>query len=235
MFWGLHDAARVLATWSQFVPPERVHLITVPPRTAPSGDTLWQRFCLVTDLDPTRYADIGGRRNRSMGVTETELLRRMNRRLRRMRHEDYDRLVRRLLAERILGSRSARLSLPPEHFEWAAEWSANLVAELASSGYDIIGDLTELVPRPEDHSEHVSPTALTDADLAPAAIRATTGLLRHAAKQNRQIKRLRRATSDGSAPALERDPLSQGTHHWWSRAAQQMQTAIDRGRQALRR
>ena len=68
-----------------------------------------------------------------MGVIETELVRRMNRRLRRMPPDAYDQLVRRLLAERILGRRSHRLTLPTG-LDWSLPWTEKLVAELKGVG-----------------------------------------------------------------------------------------------------
>jgi hypothetical protein len=137
-----------------------------------------------------------------MGVVETELLRRLNTGLKRMRQDDYDPLVRRLMAEQILGSRSSKLTLPPDKLDWALEWSKAMVAEVESRGYDVVGDLSDLMPRAESHAEHVSPSGLSDAELAPAAMRATTGLLRHAAKQRHRIVRLRQQLDGDGSPAF---------------------------------
>ena len=77
MFWGMHDAAYMLRRWSAFVPAERMHVVTVASRAAPR-DTLWKRFCAATGLDPAAYDAEIERANPSMGVAETELVRRMN-------------------------------------------------------------------------------------------------------------------------------------------------------------
>ena len=42
-FWGVQHLPRILATWGADLPPERVHLVTVPPSGAPR-DLLWKRF-----------------------------------------------------------------------------------------------------------------------------------------------------------------------------------------------
>jgi hypothetical protein len=224
MFWGLHDPLRVLAAWGDFVPPERVHLITVP-QPGGSQDTLWERFCAATGLEPTRYADPRARTNTSMGVVETELLRRLNTGLKRMRQDDYDPLVRRLMAEQILGSRSSKLTLPPDKLDWALEWSKAMVAEVESRGYDVVGDLSDLMPRAESHAEHVSPSGLSDAELAPAAMRATTGLLRHAAKQRHRIVRLRQQLEGDDRPAFSYQPPPRSL----------ARRVVDRGRGLLER
>ncbi len=52
------DVARMLEVWRRFVPPERIHVVTVP---VPGGDrsVLWQRFSEAVGLDPR----IGGTRH----------------------------------------------------------------------------------------------------------------------------------------------------------------------------
>src|SRR6478609_9033310 len=110
LFWGMHDAGAVLRKWSEVVPPERIHVITVPPAGG-APDALWTRFCAVTGLDPGGYDTTAKRSNPSMGVKETELVRRMNRRLRKMDGNSYDVLVRLFLADKVLGGGGTKLSL----------------------------------------------------------------------------------------------------------------------------
>lgn len=189
LFWGMHDAAHVLQRWATVVPPENIHLVTVPQPGAPR-DTLWRRFCQVTGVDPDAYETETKRSNTSMGVAETELIRRMNEDARSIRDDDYDRLVRIVLAERILGGQSPRLTLPPDHLEWVSQRSRQLIDELKGAGYQVEGDLEELMPDPASHATYVSPTELTEADLAPAAIRAAEGLLRHSAMLRSKVREL---------------------------------------------
>lgn len=189
LFWGMHDAAYVLANWATVVPPENIHVVTVPQQGA-APDTLWRRFCAVTGLDPEVYETETKRSNPSMGVAETELVRRLNFEAGSIRQDDYDHLVRIVLAENILGGQSPRLTLPPGRMPWVLERSRRLVGELADAGYRVEGDLEELIPDESAHEEHVSPTALDDGDLAPAAFRSTVGLLRHSSRQRRRILEL---------------------------------------------
>jgi hypothetical protein len=198
LFWGMHDATYVLDKWAAFVPPENIHVVTVAQPGAPS-DTLWRRFCAVTGVDPEAYDTAIKRTNSSMGVAETELVRRMNFDLQGMAGDSYDPLVRRLLAEEILGGQSARLVLPPGRIEWVMQRSRQLIDELAKSGYQVEGDLEELMPRPSDHEGYVSPTGQSEADLANPAIRAATGLLKHAGRQRRRIVELQHLL-EGTTP-----------------------------------
>ncbi len=187
LFWGMHDAAYVLARWSPEVPVGNIHVITVPQAGGPR-DALWQRFCRVTGLDADRYETRTPRSNPSMGVAETELVRRMNTEARKIRDEDYDPLVRIVLAERILGARGPKLTLPPGRMDWVQQRSGQLLEEVRAAGYHVEGDLADLLPDEAAHAAYVSPTGLTDADLAPAAIQAATGLLRHASHLRGRIR-----------------------------------------------
>jgi hypothetical protein len=204
LFWGLHDAAAVLASWSTAVPPERIHVITIPPPSAPP-DILWTRFCAVTGLDPGGYDTAAKRSNASMGVRETELVRRMNRGLTAMDGPSYDVLVRLFLAEKVLGGGKTRLALPPHRRDWVRERSQALIHELDQAGYAVEGDLAELLPT-EPTDEYVSPTSLTDADLGRIAIKAATALLRRAGKMRVQNLRLQEELGRRPRPGVPRLP-----------------------------
>ncbi|MDX6307988.1 MAG: hypothetical protein QOI06_1034 [Nocardioidaceae bacterium] len=223
LFWGMHDAAHVLQTWAKFVPVEQIHVLTIPPRGG-QPDALWTRFCAITGLDPLGYDTRAKRTNRSMGVAETELVRRMNAGARSLDQRSYDALVRLFLAERVLGggpvggdgprgrraeSGSVRLTLPPYHLDWAKERSRTLIGELTAAGYPVEGDLTDLMPVAPG-GEYVSPTQLTDADLGPIAIRTATALLKQAGKLREHKLELQAAletaegTRTGRIPSFRR-------------------------------
>jgi hypothetical protein len=198
LFWGMHDAAHVLRRWAVFVPKQNIHVLTLPQPGAPRA-TLWHRFCEVIGVQPDAYDSVTTSSNPSMGVAETELVRRMNGSVQGMPAENYDPLVRLLLAEHILGGQPPRLTLPPGRLDWVMKRSRRLIDELTEAGYPVVGDLEDLMPNPADHATYVSPTELTDADLGPAAIRAATGLLQHAGRQRRTIVELQKAGTDTGA------------------------------------
>ncbi len=223
LFWGMHDAAYVLRRWAGVIPPSHIHIVTVPQPGA-GRDVLWRRFCAVTGLDPEAYDSVTNVANVSMGVAETELVRRMNSEVKGMAWESYDPLVRRFLAEEVLGGQSPKLALPTGRMEWVSHRSGRLIDELEKAGYPVEGDLAELVPRPADHEPYVSPTSLTEADLANAAIRAATALLRHSGRQRRRISELQQTLNgaiETPAQAPERrDPapsLYRRTRSWLGR------------------
>jgi hypothetical protein len=189
MFWGMHDAGFVLGRWAQTVPRDNIHIVTVPQSSSPRG-TLWRRFCEATGLDADGYDTEVKRSNPSMGVAEAELIRRMNFAVKGMADESYDAIVRRMLAEDVLAGRSAKILLPAGRMPWVENRSRQLISELTAAGYPVVGDLAELMPSPEQQAGYVSPTELTEADLASPAIRAATALLKHSGRQRRRIAEL---------------------------------------------
>lgn len=148
-FWRAHDTLAVLRRWSQDVPPERVHVVTVPPPGSPP-DVLWQRFASVIGVDPG-CADLStARANTSLGLAEAELLRRLNATLDREDVPDwyYAVHVKERIAHEILATRPATLrpQLTPRQEQWARGRAEKVVAGLQESGYDIVGSLDDLLP-----------------------------------------------------------------------------------------
>jgi hypothetical protein len=149
-FWRVHDTMAILGIWSRHVPAERVHVITTPPRGSAAG-LLWERFAALIGVDPGRVDLSRARPNASLGMAETEFLRRLNQAL-----PDgvpdwfYMWNVKEAVAHRALAARprGGQLALPDSRDAWAKEQAESLVAGLREAGYDLIGDLDELRPRP---------------------------------------------------------------------------------------
>ena len=89
--------------------PSGVHVVTVPHDRGPNGDELWLRFCRAFRIDPAWAPLDSERDNRSLGIAETSLLRKLNRRLELgvWRDPVYDALIRELLAQEVLVARNA--------------------------------------------------------------------------------------------------------------------------------
>ena len=105
-FWGVQEIPDILDRWGQDLPPEQVHLVTVPP---PGGapELLWKRFSQAFGLDGIDLDLEGERHNPSLGVPETTLLRRINRKANaELAPADYRPLVRELLAHQTLSRRT---------------------------------------------------------------------------------------------------------------------------------
>jgi hypothetical protein len=155
-FWRVHDTLALLDMWSRHIPPDQVHVVTVPHQA--SGSLLWTRFAAAMEIDPGGCDVTRGRRNSSLGYAETEFLRRMNEALPAdMPDWFYAREIKQILAHGVLSDRPhhARLVLPPSHVAWAAEQAEILLAGLRDAKYDIVGDLADL--RPAEEAGHASP------------------------------------------------------------------------------
>ena len=79
------------------------------------------------------------------------MIRRLNERLNDvLPNHHYRTFVREMLVHRNLSRRpgSPRLSLPDDAYRWASDLGRSWVSELALRGYDVVGDLDDLVPGP---------------------------------------------------------------------------------------
>jgi hypothetical protein len=149
-FWRVHDTIALLAQWSQHVPPERVHVITMPSLNASTG-VLWDRFAGLLGIEASSVDLTRARPNASLGMPEIEFLRRLNEKLPdEVPDWFYMWTVKEGVAHRALADRPrhGRLVLPADREAWAKEQADALIAGLASSGYQVIGDPDELRPRP---------------------------------------------------------------------------------------
>lgn len=226
MFWGLHDVPEVLRRWATAVPAHKVHVITVPQPGA-GADSLWERFGRVVGIDSGRYDTEIGRDNSSIGLAEAELLRRVNRALdRRLPPEHYDPIIRRQLAETVLAGRpeKARITLPPERYPQVAEQAKHVAADVARAGYDVVGDVDELVPPPpHERGDARHPDDVVTDEVLDAAVDAVTGLALHMRRMRERpgsavepapqpplVKRVVRDLSERHASVLRMRKL------WWA-------------------
>jgi hypothetical protein len=172
-FWRVHDTMAILAAWSRLLPPEQVHVITVPPQGS-GNDLLWERFAGLLGIDPARADTSRARPNASLGVPEIEFLRRLNIALSpEIPDWFYMWNVKESLAHQTLAARprSGRLVLPPSREGWALDQAQALTAALKDSPYDVIGDLGELMPR--QAGPGASPDEASPGDMLNAAVDAT--------------------------------------------------------------
>lgn len=147
------DLPAVLDAWTSDLPPSRVHLVTVPQR-AGGPDTLWNRFCAALGAEPGWGPHEPSTANTSLGVVESQLLRRLNDATGRERADDLRaaRVTRLLEAGGLAERRSARLSLPPDRHAWAVAEAERWSRWLADHPLTLHGAVADLVPAPADHA-----------------------------------------------------------------------------------
>lgn len=168
----------VLRRWGRELPPRRVHVVTVP-RSAAQSDLLWRRFAEAVGIDPAAKLAEPKASNPSMGVVETNLLRRFNAATPEFGWDVYERRVRDDLVANVLARRSGAvaLSVPEQDRAAVREWSKNFVRELRAGGYHLLGDLDELLAD-DQPGETRHPDEVADAELLDAAIHTVSRLVR---------------------------------------------------------
>ncbi|MDL4814869.1 hypothetical protein [Actinomadura opuntiae] len=190
MFWGLHDAVRVLRTWETVVPKERVHVLTLPPPGERPG-LLWNRFSALTGID-AGTCDLGGiAEEEPLSAIEAELLRRLNEKIAPALGGDYERIVRdhligHGLVEGTDGTGRTRMGLPARHAAWAAERTRELAGSLRASGYRVAGDLDELTTSRQPERV-LLPGDVPDELIASASVGVAAALLQELARANERI------------------------------------------------
>lgn len=153
-FWLVQDYADLVNRWGSTLPPERVHVVTVPRVGAPRG-LLWERFAGLLGLDHASFETQGLRANTSLGGEQTEVMRRVNAALgdRLPFPGPYAGVAKDVLAHRVLAARpGTKLALQPADTEFARVESQRIAESLADSGVDIVGSLDDLVPASGDVS-----------------------------------------------------------------------------------
>jgi hypothetical protein len=185
-FFRAFDLPNVLTQWGADLPPERVHVVTVPHSSA-DKDLLWLRMCEAFGIDSAWAPRDSHRSNRSLGAAETEVLRLLNRRMDRevRREARFDVLIRQMLAqEKLVNSFSVPVRLPPDRFEWAEAQAEAWIDWLKGSGVHVIGDVAELRPaRPDADAEGQRPRRVRNKLKLNAAVDALAAMTLEAARR----------------------------------------------------
>lgn len=231
-FWGVQEIPDILDRWGSSLPPEHVHIVTVPPSGAPR-DQLWQRFSTAFGLDGLDLELTTERSNPSLGVPESSLLRRINRAaVRDLPPVYYRRLVRELLAHRTLSQRTQtpRLSLPPTEHPWVAELTESWITELTERGYDVVGDLADLRGAPPAEGRWPDPDRPSQRQVADAAVESIRALLLAAVEREAELTKLHEQLDQARRDLIRaRTPRVLRSMEWTVDKLQR----TERGRQAL--
>jgi hypothetical protein len=145
-FWLTQDLADIADRWGADIPPENIHIVTVP-TDASDPTLLWRRYASVFGLEDADIDSGAPPRNVSLGRVETELLRRVNNaRDRRFRGLGQRRWTRGLLGANILAQRPSTtpIGLPEEALGWVAESTEEMIGRVQRAGYHVVGDLDDL-------------------------------------------------------------------------------------------
>ena len=141
VFWSSHDIGDVLERWAAYLPPAQVHVIPVPD-TPDQDAVLWHRFTRTVGIDPRNLAVGADPHRRLDPIAATEVLRLLN--LATGESADPGRL--RVLVDDLAGTGGALPRLPATLAEPARAEAAAAVEAVRSRGYDVVGDLSDLLP-----------------------------------------------------------------------------------------
>ena len=175
--WRTWDLGGVLRRWGKHVPPERVHVLTMPEAGAP-GDEHWRQFASVLGLDPARYDAPVEPRNPALGVAQIELLRRVNPLLTDFRSAlDRGTWIRGYLAEQLLVRQGGERLGAGEAQVAECRRRADLAIRLIQRrGFHVVGDVGRLQVPQQSPGEPL-PEAVTDEELVEQATTLVAGLL----------------------------------------------------------
>ena len=190
------DLPAVLNRWSAGLPPEQVHVVTVPQRDAvpEPGDDLWGRYCRVFGIDPEWAPRDPAQRNESLGLAETQVLRRINKRMgpTTRREYDHDRLIRELVAQENFVHRESRpVRLGPQDFDWVEQATERWIEWIEASGVDVVGAVADLRPgRPAEGARWRDPDKARYREELDAALEAVLVLTEEAVRRTDPNRRL---------------------------------------------
>jgi hypothetical protein len=183
------DLPTVLSTWGNGLPPEQVHVVTVPQAAAVEADPdlLWRRFCRAFSIDPAWAPEDSDRSNASLGSAEAQVLRALNERIGRRTRDNpgYDALILGMLADETLGGQKSRpILLPPKFHGWARERGEAWAEWLEQSGVDVVGDPSDLLPEPPPEGQRFRhPDRISSKAQLAAALDALAAMTEEAASR----------------------------------------------------
>lgn len=146
--WRAQHQPSTLARWAMHVPPDRIHVVTIPQQGG-GAEVLWQRFCEAIGIDPEGFDLDVGTSNVSLSAEETEVLRLINENLPRdLSWPDYERRIKRWFNDRANAGRSTgtRLTVPRRHRGVLIDHTTLVKKQLTEAGYRIVGSLDDLDP-----------------------------------------------------------------------------------------
>lgn len=199
--WRTIDAADVLRRWSDGLPPERVSVVTMPPPGSPR-DLLWRRFCEACGFDGSMATLDLPAVNESMGVAETELLRRVNEGLPDELRPSPEpaRWVRGYLGLEVLAPRRGeKLRVAPGRAAELRARSEAIVDQIRGAGFSVVGDLDDLLG-PVDPPTSRQPEEVGDSELLSVALDTINAMLLDHRRLSLENDRLRREAGKAAAP-----------------------------------
>jgi hypothetical protein len=183
--WRTMDPAGVASRWAADLPPDRVHIVTVPAADGAAKDELWRRFAEACRLDVPGLDLRLDRTNESLGLVGAELLRRVNERVTAPIDTSREQAVwlRDTLAHAVLAPLGREpIGVTDDQFAEAVARSDACIARISAAGYRVHGDLEDLrASRPGGRT----PSQATESELLDTAVAAIVELLLQVRQRSR--------------------------------------------------
>lgn len=198
--WRSQDLPAVLRRWSTAVPAERLHLVTVPPPSGPR-DLLWQRWCQVLGIDDSDFDMDLSFSNESLGAPQAALMLRVKPHLSGPLQQgpERHRWVRAYFGHQVLGpQRGPRFGLRPDHAQALAVRARTDVQAISAAGYQVHGDLEDLVPAEQPALAH--PDDVRESEVLEVAGRAIEQMIRDVRRLTKERDSWRRRAQQRSRP-----------------------------------
>lgn len=188
-FWDTQDLIATLDSWGRHLPPERVHVVVVPP-TGADRTLLAERFGSVVGVDFSRLVAVELRTNHSLDPAQVALVRRVNR-IKGIpdRFERARTIKKFFVAEVLAPRRGAPAKTPVGMAPWCRRLAQRQIDYIEQQGFEVVGDIRELLPRDEDFGPRLTP--VDDAQVAEIAVSAIADLLVRHNEREAEVARLR--------------------------------------------
>ena len=187
-FWMRQDVIRTLNAWESAVPRSDIRVVTLPAPGQPPN-LLNDRFAEVIGAPAGLLRGSEPKGNASLGLAETEVVRRLNEHLADSIEENQRLNLMRMIRGGLEDRESQQIVVPAAEFAWIEERAEEMVAELEDRGYQVIGSLDDLKPKPPDGPAGTP----TDSQLADAALTALAAVSRDRSRLWARMQRRRKA------------------------------------------
>lgn len=151
-FWAGQELGEVLERWSGPVrKPDRVHVVVVPRGEPDPRPAVWSALGRIVGFDASRLPLRPGPGPAAVDSAEVAVIRTVNRAIDgRIEPRTHRRVVRRYLSEGVAGGAplqgDSRPSVPLDLYADLLELGERWGKQIADAGYDVHGDVTDLLP-----------------------------------------------------------------------------------------
>ena len=201
-FWLRQDVIRTLNAWETVVARDDIRVVTLPGPGQPP-DLLNDRFADAIGAPAGLLRGSKTRGNVSLGLAETEVVRRLNEQLTGSIQENQRLSLMRVIRGGLVDRESAQIAVPAAEFAWIEKRAAKTVIELETRGYPVFGSLDDLRPKPAPGFV----PAFTDRQVADAALAALAAVSRDRSRlwaRWRRRRRQRAQQQGAERPGAER-------------------------------